>query len=111
MEQARLVYRGETLRTVHLPPDFLRGTWRRVSVAHDVAAGLTVRLDDEVLFDGVLLRDFAPSPSWRVALGARCGSMYDWHWVDDLAVARGASRRARPSHAAARRRTPITLRE
>ena len=89
-EQAALMWQGATLRTTPLPGAALRDAWRRVAVQYS-AAGASATLDDVPLFEDVPLPGFRPQPSWRVAIGARCGSLHDAHWIDELSVTRGAA--------------------
>ena len=53
--------------------------------------GFDARLDNLFLFSQILLPTFVPLVSWRLVLGARCGSEDDAHWVERLTFARGSS--------------------
>lgn len=89
VQQASLIYAGETIDVVSLPRSQLRGAWRTVTISHS-QAGVSVSLDRSMLFVGVRLAGFAPRPSWRMAFGARCGALHDAHLLDDVRVERGA---------------------
>ena len=90
VEQASLVYNQSTLRVVRLPSGQFRGGWRNVSL-HFTPRGLTCMLGRSTLFADEPLPGFAPLPTWRLAIGARCGATDDAHHIDDVVFSRGAS--------------------
>lgn len=89
VQQASVVYQGNTIDVVTLASEQLRGAWRTVALRL-TEVGLSVSLDSTVLFADVQLPGFSPTPQWRMAIGARCGAMNDAHLIDDVVVERGA---------------------
>ena len=98
VQQAGLVLNGTAIRLTALPKEKLRGAWRVITLRF-TPRGLSVRLDSLTLFADVPLPGFAPTATWRMAIGARCGALHDTQAIDDVRVSRGAllASGARPS--------------
>ena len=69
------------------------GIWSPLSIRYREGTGLGVSCGQVSILDGLVLPDWSPQPSWRIALAASSAdtpSLADAHWVHHLRIASGS---------------------
>lgn len=83
-------YNTEILYNLSLPSSALRGSFRdlELSMRHTGTTGiLTLRHSSSLIGTRTItIPDWNPQSNWRWGIGARTGTRYDWHVIEDLNI-------------------------